>query len=198
MDTQNLKTVQDSIRMKYAEVARSADGKFTYLTGRSGAAALQYPPVVIDGAPAEILDSFCGVGDPFSLGEIFPGEAVLDIGCGSGFDLYVAGMIVGPSGQVSGIDITPEMVDKSRYHLSRTGLANVLVRVASSEAIPFDAESFDVVISNGVLNLSPDKEKSFREIHRVLRPGGRLQFTDIILKDTAVQGDSCSIDSWAQ
>lgn len=198
MDATNLNVIQERIRKKYAEVSRSAEGKFAYLTGRAGAEALGYPPDIIQEAPSELLDSFCGVGNPFSLGDIRKGESLLDVGCGAGFDLYVASRLVGPTGHVSGIDITPEMIDKGRKMLTLTGAANIEIRLVSSEDISYNENSFDVIISNGVLNLSPDKGKSFREIYRVLRHGGRLQFADIISTAESCRGDSCSIDAWSQ
>lgn len=198
MSAQNPHPIQDGIRKKYAEVSHSAEGKFSYLIGKAGAEALGYPSDIIDESPFVLLDSFCGVGNPFALGEIRKGEAVLDIGCGAGFDLLIASRMTGPAGHVYGIDITHEMIDKCRRYLSLTGAANFDVQLASSENIPYDDESFDVIISNGVINLSPDKEKSFKEIYRVLRPGGRLQFADIVSTAEACEGDSCSIDAWSQ
>ena len=194
----NAKDIQDAIRKKYAEVSRSAEGKFAYPTGKAGAEGLGYDSLDIVNAPSELLDFFCGVGNPFSLGQIGPGEAVLDIGCGAGFDILVSSRLVGPTGRVCGIDFTPEMVVCAQSNLRRAGVSNVEVRLASSEVIPHDDSTFDVVISNGVLNLSPFKEKSFQEIFRVLRTDGRLQFADIVLNEDLPSEVADSADAWAQ
>lgn len=175
--------LQNSIREKYVAVSRSIDGKFRYPTGREGAKALKYDSGLIASAPAELIKLFCGVGNPFSLGEITPGQTILDVGCGAGFDLYCSSKLVGLKGKVFGIDLTPEMVESARKNLVLAGVSNAKVQVASSESIPFEDNSFDVVTSNGVLNLSPDKERSFCEIYRVLKPGGRFQFADMVLQE---------------
>jgi len=193
----DVEAIRDGVRRKYAEVARTAAGQFGYPTGREGAAQLGYDGAVLSAAPAELLRSFCGVGNPFGLGEISPGESVLDVGCGAGFDLFVASRLVGPTGRACGIDLTPEMAQRARTHLAQAGAAHAEVRVAGVEAIPYDAAMFDVVISNGVLNLTPSKVVSFRELFRVLRAGGRLQFADIVLHGEA-DAAACSIDAWSQ
>jgi len=198
MNINDAKKIQDSIQNKYTEVSKSAEGKFNYLTGKTGALALGYPNSIIETAQEELLVSFCGVGNPFSLGEISPGEAVLDIGCGAGFDLYVASLLVGPKGRACGIDLTPEMVERAQSNLALANTINTEVQLSTSESIPYEDNSFDIVISNGVLNLSPLKEKSFDEIYRVIKPGGRLQFGDIVLKEGVEPPNVCNIDSWAQ
>jgi SAM-dependent methyltransferase len=175
--------IRQAVRARYAGVACCAEGQFRYPTGLAGAEALGYETTFIAEAPAGMLASFCGVGNPFDLGKIEEGAAVLDIGCGAGFDLLCAARLAGPTGKVTGIDLTPEMAAKARQNLDEAGLKNVDVREGLAEELPFDDNSFDVVISNGVLNLSPDKERLFSEIHRVLRPGGRLQFADVVLKE---------------
>lgn len=145
----DVKVIQEAVRKKYAGVAHSAEGKFKYPTGRAGAIALGYDPPVVGDMPDELLESFCGMGNPFSLGPINPGEVILDVGCGAGFDLIVASRFVGPSGRVCGIDLTPEMAERARMNLKRTGVSNGAVHLAGSEAIPYDYSTFDVVISNG-------------------------------------------------
>ena len=194
----NVKEIQDAIRKRYAEVSRSAEGKFAYPIGKAVAETLGYDSLDIVNAPKELLDSFCGVGNPFSLGQISPGEAVLDIGCGAGFDILVSSRLVGLTGRVCGIDFTPEMVACAQSNLRRAGVSNVEVRLASSEVIPYDDSTFDVVISNGVLNLSPYKEKSFQEIFRVLRTDGRFQFADIVLNEDLPPEVADSADAWSQ
>ena len=189
--------IQEAVRKKYAEVLRSAEGKFQYPTGREGAEALGYDLSLVGQMPNELLESFCGVGNPFSLGTINPGEVILDVGSGAGFDLVVASRLVGPKGQVCGIDLTPEMVERAQTNLKRAGVSNGKVDCAGSEAIPYADGTFDVVISNGVLNLSPSKEQSFGEISRVLKPNGRLQFADIVLKEDLPTEVANSLEAWS-
>lgn len=189
--------VLEAVRKKYSEVSRSAEGKFTYPTGREGALALGYDAAAVDAMPQELIRSFCGVGNPFSLGPVQAGETVLDVGCGAGFDLVVAAGLAGPEGRVCGIDVTPEMAEKARDNLARAGVAHGEVHIAGAEEIPYGDESFDLVVSNGVLNLSPLKEKCFREIYRVLKPGGRLQFADIVLKGDLPEKVAGSLEAWS-
>jgi SAM-dependent methyltransferase len=198
MNSNDVKKIQDSIQNKYAEVSKSANEKFDYVTGKIGAIALGYTPSVIENAPEELLISFCGVSNPFSLGKIRLGEAIIDVGCGAGFDLYVASLLVGPKGRACGIDLTPEMIGRAKSNLALANTINTEVQLSTSESIPYEDNSFDVAISNGVLNLSPLKEKSFDEIYRVIKPGGRLQFGDIVLKEGVEPANVCNIDSWAQ
>ncbi len=174
--------IRQAIIDKYSVAAQSVEGLFQYPTGKEGAKELKYDQKFIDEAPKGIIQNFCGVGNPFSLGEIKPGEAVLDIGCGSGFDVYCASKAVGHQGKVVGIDLTSELVEKAKTNLSEAGISNVEIYEANSEELPFEVDMFDVVISNGVINLSPEKEKTFSEMFRVLKPGGRLQFADMVLK----------------
>ena len=195
-DQVDAKKIQDAVREKYSDVARSAHGKFNYPTGRDGAIIHGYDPAVIRSMPDVLIESFCGVGNPFTLGPVNPGESILDVGCGAGFDLIVASRMTGQDGKVCGIDLTPEMVEKAGNNLKHYGVRNYDLRVAGAESIPYPDNTFDVVTSNGELNLSPLKEKSFREIYRVLRPNGRLQFADIVLKEDC--GAACStLEAWS-
>lgn len=192
----DVKKIQDAVREKYAEVSSSAEGKFNYPTGRDGAISHGYDLAIIQSMPEDLLKSFCGVGNPFTLGVINSGETVLDVGCGAGFDLIVASLMVSQNGKVSGIDLTPAMAEKAKSNLKQYGVQNYDVQVAGAEAIPYSDNAFDVVISNGVLNLSPLKEKSFSEIYRVLSPNGRLQFADIVMKEDC--GAMCStLEAWS-
>ena len=188
--------IQEAIQKKYAQVSETAAGVFSYPTGQEGADFLDYPLAKWPDLPDHLLESFCGVGNPFTLGPIEKGESVLDIGCGAGFDLYVACQMVGKEGRVSGIDLTPEMVEKAQRNLEDAA-CQADIRAASSEAIPFETDTFDVVISNGVLNLSPLKEQTFSEIYRVLKPGGRLQFADSISTQELPAGTEKSLEAWS-
>jgi SAM-dependent methyltransferase len=193
-----LQTIRNAIRDKYAQVSVSAEGKFQYPTGRDGAIALGYDPAVLDSAYARFFESSCGVGNPFSLGNIGSGATVLDFGCGAGLDLFIAGRLVGDGGKVCGIDLTEDMVVRARENLVLAGLTNFEIKKVDSEIIPYDEHSFDVVISNGVINLSPHKENSFAEIYRVLKPGGALQFADVVLENNLPVALAGSAEAWSQ
>jgi ubiquinone/menaquinone biosynthesis C-methylase UbiE len=153
---------------------------------------------LIGSTPDTLLESFCGVGNPFSLSPIGVGDVVLDIGCGAGLDLAVASRLVEETGRVYGVDLTPEMVARARTNLAGMGVKNGEVILVSSERLPFVHDFFDVVISNGVINLSPDKPRLFSEIFRVLKPGGRLQFIDIVLEKELPSHLAAGVESWAQ
>lgn len=132
------------------------------------------------------------------MGEINPGAAVLDFGCGAGFDLFVASRMVGASGRVCGVDLTQDMVDRAGENLSSAGATNFEIRHIDSESIPYPDSSFDVVISNGVINLCPDKPACFKEISRVLKPGGRIQFADVVLENSLPAELAGSLEAWSQ
>jgi len=171
---------------------------FEYPTGKAGVDALGYDAEDINGAPPALLKSFCGVGNPFSIGDIPPGSSVLDIGSGAGFDLYVAKRMVGSGGMVCGIDLTPEMVELARRNLTEAGIDNVEVISVSSEKIPFKDNTFDTVISNGVINLSPCKQELFQEIFRVLKNSGKFQFADVVLEKELPDTLVGSAEAWSQ
>ncbi len=190
--------IRTAIRKKYSEVAASAAGKFQYPVGRDGAYGLAYDPVLIEAAGPEFLDSFCGVGNPFSLAAIQPGDRVLDFGCGAGFDLFVAAKLAGSSGRVCGIDLTEQMTRRAEENLFRLGIKNFEVKKVDSETVPYENNTFDVVISNGVINLSPDKAAAFKEIIRVLKPAGRFQFADVVLEKELPENIAGSLEAWSQ
>ena len=152
----DLKKIEAGINEKYANVATSPDGQFNCPTGRKGLEALNYDKALTEKLPNEVASSYCGVGNPFSLGKINKGEQVLDIGCGAGVDSILAAIIVGPKGSVSGVDIVSQMIARAESNLQMMALGNVKFQKVSGEKLPFSDDTFDVVISNGVINLIPD------------------------------------------
>ena len=171
--------IRQGIAKKYREAAVSPAGLFTYPTGAESALGLDYSSRLVGAVPPAVRSRFVGVGNPLALGPIRPGEAVLDLGCGAGFDAIIAAFVVGPAGRVVGIDISPEMLAIAETGRAEARLTNVGFGEAAVEALPFSNDSFDVALSNGVLNLVPDKPAALAEIFRVLRPGGRLQTCDM-------------------
>ena len=185
------------IEGKYTEVALDPQQGFHFHTGRRLASMLGYSDSEVDALPATTVESFAGTGNPFSLGPIQIGETVLDIGCGAGFDTLIAALQVGASGNVIGLDMTQAMVEKTRQGANQLGLKNVEVRLGYAEELPVDSGSVDVVISNGVINLCPDKQQVMREVWRVLRPGGRAQIADIVVHKEVPQDARDDIDLWS-
>ncbi len=185
------------ISEKYTDVAVDPARGFHFHTGRPLAMMLGYDPQDIDGLPAGIVDSFAGTGNPFSMGKLKIGETVLDIGCGAGFDTLQAAMQVGPTGRVIAVDMTEAMRDKTRAGASELGLGNVGIRHGFMEELPVDDGAIDVVISNGVINLTPDKVGVMREVFRVLKPGGRFQIGDIVVHKEVPQDAKDDIDLWS-
>lgn len=179
MSVQDAAAIRDGIAQKYRKVAESPEGLFRYPTGEASARGLGYPPDLLPAIPMAIRERFVGVGNPFSLGPIRAGESVLDLGCGAGFDAFIAAQRVGLEGRVVGIDLSPEMLAVALAGQAETGFHQIEFFEAPVEALPFPDASFDVALSNGVLNLVPDKPAALREICRMLRPGGRLQACDI-------------------
>jgi arsenite methyltransferase len=189
-------TLRAHVRDKYREVATDPDGSYHFHTGRRLAARLGYDTAIVDALPDEAVESFAGVANPFSLRHLEIGEQVVDVGSGAGFDAFVAANHVGRAGRVVGVDMTPEMLDKSRATASKLGLDNVEFREGLAESLPVDDGWADVVISNGVINLCADKRAVFAEIRRVLRPGGWLQFADIANGRPVPAGALRDIDLW--
>jgi arsenite methyltransferase len=196
--SENIDGIRDAIRSKYAEVSVSAAGKFQYPTGEEGAIALKYDQEIIRRASRSLLESFCGVGNPFSLGMIKSPDVVLDVGCGAGFDMFVTRKLVGEKARICGVDLTDQMLKKAQKNLSDAGITNFEIKKVDSENIPYADYTFDVVISNGVINLSPFKNKLFEEIYRVLKPGGSLQFADVVLDKEMPSQLSGSLEAWSQ
>ena len=172
-------TLREQVQEKYRAVAVAPNATYHFHTGRAAAARCGYDPTVVDALPDRAVESFAGVANPFALRAPEPGERVVDAGSGAGFDSFVAAHFVGPEGRVVGIDMTAEMLEKSRATADGLGLAHVEFREGFLESMPVEDGGADVLISNGVFNLCPDKRAVFSEVRRVLRPGGHLQFADI-------------------
>ena len=190
--------IEEGIRQKYTNVAISPEGNFQYPTGEAGLKGQKYNPEILERLPKDILASYCGVGNPFSLGTINAGEAALDIGCGAGVDTLIAAIMVGERGKVVGIDLIPEMLERARENLQKISLNNVSFQEASAEDLPFPDASFDVVISNGVFNLIPDKGKALKEVLRVLKPSGRLMIADQVLTVKPPEDTRSMVENWAR
>ena len=188
--------LREAIREEYAEVASDPQKGFHFHTGRPLARMLEYADEWLEGIPEPSIESFAGTGNPFSLGELRPGERVVDLGSGAGMDSLIAAKKVGPDGRVIGVDMTPAMLEKARRAAQQARLSNVQFREGYAEALPVDDGWADVVISNGVLNLMPDKAAALRETARVLRPTGRLQIGDILVQKAVPESAKRKIDLW--
>ena len=188
--------LRDEVRAKYREVAETPHATFHFHTGRQLAQRCRYDMAALDELPEVAVESFAGVANPFELRDIAAGERVVDVGSGAGFDSLLAARAVGPTGFVIGIDMTPEMLSKSRRIAGGLGIGNVEFREGLAEALPVDGGWADVVISNGVFNLCPDKRAVFEEVFRVLRPGGVLQFADIANGLPVPEEATREIDLW--
>jgi len=185
------------ISEKYRDVATNPELGFHFHTGRPLALMLGYSTELIDRLPTANVASFAGTGNPFLFGDLHPGERVIDVGCGAGLDTLIAAQQVGSSGQVVGVDMTPEMREKTQEGARLMGLANVEVRAGFAEALPVADGFADVIISNGVVNLCPDKRAVFGEMLRVLKPGGRIQIGDILVHKEVPQDAKDDIALWS-
>jgi arsenite methyltransferase len=188
--------IEAGIREKYAKVAETPEGGFNYPTGRKGLEALGYDKALIDRLPDAVAAAYCGVGNPFSQGTIEKGDHVLDVGCGAGVDAILAGMMAGPEGSVVGVDLVSEMIVRAESNLRKSEPENVRFRNAAGENLPFADGAFDVVISNGAINLIPDKRKTMAEIFRVLLPGGRLLVADQVAAGPVEKDLQARLSSW--
>ena len=194
LDVQRLRS---EIASLYTRVASEPDGEFHFHRGPMYAAAfLGYDATELDALPAECSRSFAGIGNPHLIGPIHAGETVVDIGCGAGMDLLLAARRVGSNGRAIGIDMTPDMRDRARSAAAALALRHVEVIEGDATSLPLPDASTDVVISNGVLNLVPEKDKAFREIVRILRPGGRLQLADIVVQAPLSEDIRRNVDLW--
>ena len=198
LTSQDRKRVVKGIRGKYVKVAVNPEGLFSYPIGQAGLESLNYDPELIQALPDAVRASYCGVGNPFTLGPIHKGDAVLDIGCGAGVDTIVAAMMTGPAGTVSGIEMVHEMLERAMENLRMMGLKNVTFVDGSAEKLPFPTGSFEVVISNGVFNLVINKARALREAFRVLKPEGRLMMADQILTGVLQDDAKIRVDSWSK
>jgi arsenite methyltransferase len=188
--------LRDQVRRKYREVAVNPSGEFHFHTGHRAATHLGYDAALVDRLPDHAVESFAGVGNPFALRRPATGERVLDAGSGGGFDSFIAAGMVGDSGRVVGVDMTAEMLARSRRTAAELGMDHVEFREGYLEELPVEDGWADVVISNGVINLCPDKQATFAEIYRALRPGGFLQFADIANGNRVPAEAMRDIDLW--
>jgi SAM-dependent methyltransferase len=192
----DVEVLRDEIRKTYTEVSTDQDQGFIFPTGRPWAQELGYPEPELSRVPDATVESFAGVANHWLLGRIDPGSVVLDLGCGAGTDLLIAAQMTGPAGRVIGVDMTASMLERARVSADEMGLGNVELHEALIEALPLDDASVDVVISNGVIDLVPDKDAVLDEIDRVLRPGGRLQVADVIIHNEVSEDARKRIDLW--
>jgi SAM-dependent methyltransferase len=188
--------LRDEVKSKYREVATNPHGSYHFHTGRRLARRLGYDDAVVDAMPDSAVESFAGVANPFALRALQRAEKVVDAGSGAGFDCFVAAQQVGPGGRVAGVDMLPEMLDRSRTAAAQMQLRHVEFREGLIEDMPIEDGWADVVVSNGVINLCADKRRAFEEIWRVLRPGGWLQFADIANGKPVPEAAVSNIDLW--
>jgi arsenite methyltransferase len=187
--------LKSEIKKTYASVSDEPERDFIFPTGRAWAEDLGYPDELAN-VPESAVESFAGVANPWDLGRLAPGERVLDLGSGAGTDSLVAAQMVGSEGRVTGIDMTPQMLAKARTAAAEMGADNVEFVESEAERLPFEGASFDVVVSNGVIDLIPDKDAVFSELHRVLVPGGRLQIADVTIQNPVSEEGRRNIDLW--
>jgi arsenite methyltransferase len=192
----DLEQLRQAIQHEYQEVASQPNKGFHFHVGRILAQRLGYPMDEVHQLPESVVESFAGVGNPFALGRLNKGEIVADLGSGAGFDAILAMRQVGRTGRVIGVDMTPAMLQKARENAGKTGHNQVEFREGLIEDLPIADASVDVVISNGVINLTPDKEKAFAEAHRILKPGGRLQIADILVQKEVPDAARNEVDLW--
>jgi len=187
--------LRSEIQKTYASVSQEPGRDFIFPTGRSWADDLGYPEELAN-VPESAVESFAGVANPWTMGRLAEGERVLDLGCGAGTDSLIASQMVGPEGRLTGIDMTPQMLAKARTAAAEMGAANVEFVEADAERLPLADASFDVVISNGVIDLIPDKDAVFSELYRILAPGGRLQIADVTIQNPVSEEGRRNIDLW--
>jgi arsenite methyltransferase len=192
----DIDVLREEIQKTYTDVATDAAQEFIFPTGRSWAQELGYPEPELSRVPDATAESFAGVANHWTLGHIEPGSVVLDLGCGAGTDLLIAAQMTGPSGRAIGIDMTPSMLERARASAREMGIDQLELHESLIEALPVEDASVDVVISNGVIDLVPDKNAVFDEIDRILRPGGRLQLADVVIHHEVSEDARARIDLW--
>jgi SAM-dependent methyltransferase len=191
----DVELLKSEIKKTYASVSEQPQTEFIFPTGRAWAEDLDYPRE-LDNVPEAAVESFAGVANPWTMGRLAEGERVLDLGSGAGTDSLIAAQMVGPTGSVIGIDMTPAMLSKARGAAAEAGISNVEFVESEAEHLPFPDGSFDVVISNGVIDLIPDKDAVFAELYRVLTPGGRIQIADVTIQNPVSAEGRRNIDLW--
>ena len=196
-DTHTPEVIIQKTRARFTRIAKDPSSEKRFPVGPESAKRLGYDADEIDSMPGSVTESFAGVGCPIALGPINEGETVLDLGCGAGLDSLLAARRVGPEGRVIGIDMTPDMVRKASENGQKLGVENVEFRQGSAEQLSLGNTSVDIVLSNGVINLCPDKGRVVSEIYRVLRPGGRLYVADITLEDGVDQATVEKLGTWS-
>lgn len=188
--------IKEAVKEKYSKVAKDPCASFNFPVGKKFALQVGYSKEILDKLPASMYESFTGANNPQPFVELKEGEIVLDLGCGAGLDLYFYAKAVGTNGKVYGLDISEDMVNKARTNMELTEIKNVEIRSGHSDNLPFQDNFFDVVASNGIYNLSPDKERVMREVFRVLKPEGRTVFCEIVLKDKLPENIRKNVDDW--
>ena len=195
--TMDVDELRGHIKNKYAEVASIPGKEFQFHTGRALDDMLGYPAELLDALPEDVVAAFAGAGNPFSVGTIEPGDKIVDVESGGGFDCIVAAKKTGDAGHVIGVDMTREMLERADANGKALGLDQLEFRLGYAEALPVDDGWADVVTSNGVINLAPDKDIAFREVFRVTRPGGQLQIVDVVTHKPVDEDAKADIDLWA-
>ncbi|MFH1837061.1 MAG: methyltransferase domain-containing protein [Candidatus Omnitrophota bacterium] len=188
--------IKEAVKEKYSHVAKDPCATFNFPVGKAFALKVGYPKEILDKLPQSMYESFTGANNPQPFVDLKEGETVLDLGCGAGLDLYFYANAVGGRGKVFGVDISEDMVNKAKNNLKVTGIKNAELKCGHSDNIPFQDNFFDVVASNGIYNLSPDREKVMQEVFRVLKSGGRTVFCEIVLKDKLPENVRKNIDDW--
>jgi arsenite methyltransferase len=192
----DVEVLREEIRKTYTDVSIDQEQEFIFPTGRTWAQELGYPEPELSRVPDATVESFAGVANHWTLGRIEPGSVVLDLGCGAGTDLLIAAQMTGVDGRVIGVDMTPSMLERARASAKAMRLEHVELHTSLIESLPLPDASVDVVISNGVIDLVPDKDAVFDEIDRVLKPGGRLQFADVVIHHEVSEDARKRIDLW--
>lgn len=188
--------ILDAVRDKYSRVATHPHERFSFPVGREFAKSVGYPKELLERLPASMTESFAGAHNPLLFADLESGETVLDLGCGAGLDMYIAATAVGPGGFVHGLDMSDLMLKKAERNLSETGIENAAFHCGAADEIPLPDASVDIVVSNGIYNLSPDKKSIIDEVFRVLKSGGRAVLSEIVLKEPLERESACDLEDW--